>query len=118
MAATRLRTALASSVSMASRCADLDERRRRVWSRRPALLDPSRATRLRLNRVEVLVLDEADRCSTWLIDDIRRIVAKLPAQSQTLLSPATCQGDRRSRGAHAAQSGQVAWRPSPPPPTG
>src|SRR5262249_11756023 len=45
---------------------------------------------LRLNRVSCLVLDEADRMlDMGFIHDIRRIVAKLPAERQTLLFSAT-----------------------------
>jgi ATP-dependent RNA helicase RhlE len=54
------------------------------------LLDLVRSNALRLNRVEVLVLDEADRMlDMGFIHDIRTIVAKLPAQRQTLLFSAT-----------------------------
>jgi ATP-dependent RNA helicase RhlE len=54
------------------------------------LLDLVRSNALRLNGVEVLVLDEADRMlDMGFIHDIRTIVAKLPAQRQTLLFSAT-----------------------------
>jgi ATP-dependent RNA helicase RhlE len=54
------------------------------------LLDLVRSNALRLNRVDYLVLDEADRMlDMGFIHDIRRIVAKLPAQRQTLLFSAT-----------------------------
>jgi ATP-dependent RNA helicase RhlE len=54
------------------------------------LLDLVESNALRLNRVEVLVLDEADRMlDMGFIHDIRRIVAKMPAQRQTLLFSAT-----------------------------
>ena len=54
------------------------------------LLDLVRANALRLGRVEVLVLDEADRMlDMGFIHDIRSIVAKLPAKRQTLLFSAT-----------------------------
>jgi ATP-dependent RNA helicase RhlE len=54
------------------------------------LLDLVRSNALRLDRVEVLVLDEADRMlDMGFIHDIRAIVAKLPAQRQTLLFSAT-----------------------------
>jgi ATP-dependent RNA helicase RhlE len=54
------------------------------------LLDLVRGNALRLNRVEVLVLDEADRMlDMGFIHDIRAIVAKLPTQRQTLLFSAT-----------------------------
>ena len=49
---------------------------------------------LRLDRVETFVLDEADRMlDMGFIHDIRRIVAKLPAQRQTLLFSATMPAD-------------------------
>ena len=45
---------------------------------------------MRLNQVEVLVLDEADRMlDMGFIHDIRTIVAKLPKERQTLLFSAT-----------------------------
>lgn len=54
------------------------------------LLDLVHSNALRLNRVDTLVLDEADRMfDMGFIHDIRRIVAKLPTQRQTLLFSAT-----------------------------
>jgi ATP-dependent RNA helicase RhlE len=54
------------------------------------LLDLIRGNALRLNRVEAFVLDEADRMlDMGFIGDIRQIIAKLPAQRQTLLFSAT-----------------------------
>jgi superfamily II DNA/RNA helicase len=54
------------------------------------LLDLVKSNALRLNEVEVLVLDEADRMlDMGFIHDIRTIVAKLPKQRQTLLFSAT-----------------------------
>src|SRR5258708_15768535 len=54
------------------------------------LLDLVQSKALRLNRVDYLVLDEADRMlDMGFIHDIRRIVAKLPTQRQTLLFSAT-----------------------------
>jgi superfamily II DNA/RNA helicase len=54
------------------------------------LLDLVQSNALRLNRVEYLVLDEADRMlDMGFIHDLRRIVAKLPAQRQTLMFSAT-----------------------------
>ena len=45
---------------------------------------------MRLDRVEVLVLDEADRMlDMGFIHDIRKIVAKLPRKRQTLFFSAT-----------------------------
>jgi len=54
------------------------------------LLDLLRSNAVRLNQVEVLVLDEADRMlDMGFIHDIRTIVAKLPKDRQTLLFSAT-----------------------------
>ena len=54
------------------------------------LLDLVRANALQLAKVEVLVLDEADRMlDMGFIHDIRKIVAKLPVHRQTLLFSAT-----------------------------
>ena len=54
------------------------------------LLDLVKSNALRLGDVEFLVLDEADRMlDMGFIHDIRKIVAKLPAQRQTLLFSAT-----------------------------
>lgn len=54
------------------------------------LLDLVKGNALRLGEVEFLVLDEADRMlDMGFIHDIRRIVAKLPADRQTLLFSAT-----------------------------
>jgi len=54
------------------------------------LLDLVKSNALRLNGVECFVLDEADRMlDMGFINDIRKIVAKLPAQRQTLMFSAT-----------------------------
>jgi ATP-dependent RNA helicase RhlE len=54
------------------------------------LIDLMRSNGVRLNQVEVLVLDEADRMlDMGFIHDIRSIVAKLPKERQTLLFSAT-----------------------------
>ncbi len=54
------------------------------------LLDLVQSNALRLNRVDFLVLDEADRMlDMGFIHDIRKIVAKTPAQRQTLFFSAT-----------------------------
>jgi ATP-dependent RNA helicase RhlE len=54
------------------------------------LLDLTKSNALRLGEVEFLVLDEADRMlDMGFIHDIRKIVAKLPVQRQTLLFSAT-----------------------------
>jgi superfamily II DNA/RNA helicase len=54
------------------------------------LLDLVRGNALKLNQVEFLVLDEADRMlDMGFINDIRKIVAKLPTARQTLFFSAT-----------------------------
>jgi ATP-dependent RNA helicase RhlE len=54
------------------------------------LLDLVRGNALKLNQVEFLVLDEADRMlDMGFINDIRKIVAKLPTERQTLFFSAT-----------------------------
>ncbi len=54
------------------------------------LLDLVKSNALRLSEVECLVLDEADRMlDMGFIHDIRKIVAKLPIQRQTLMFSAT-----------------------------
>ncbi len=54
------------------------------------LIDLVQQNALRLDRVEVLVLDEADRMlDMGFIHDIRKIVTKTPAQRQTLMFSAT-----------------------------
>jgi ATP-dependent RNA helicase RhlE len=54
------------------------------------LLDLVQSNALRLGEVECLVLDEADRMlDMGFIHDIRKIVAKLPTQRQTLMFSAT-----------------------------
>ena len=65
------------------------------WSPRPAACSISCSSNaLRLDQVEIFVLDEADRMlDMGFIHDIRRIVAKLPAQRQTLLFSATMPAD-------------------------
>jgi ATP-dependent RNA helicase RhlE len=54
------------------------------------LIDLVQSNGLRLNQVECLVLDEADRMlDMGFIHDIRKIVAKLPVRRQTLMFSAT-----------------------------
>ena len=54
------------------------------------LLDLVKSNALRLGEVECLVLDEADRMlDMGFIHDIRKIVAKLPVERQTLMFSAT-----------------------------
>ena len=58
------------------------------------LLDLVNQRALRLDQVEVLVLDEADRMlDMGFIPDIRRIVAMLPKERQTLFFSATMPGE-------------------------
>jgi ATP-dependent RNA helicase RhlE len=58
------------------------------------LLDLVQSNGLKLNQVEFLVLDEADRMlDMGFINDIRKIVAKLPLKRQTLLFSATMPKD-------------------------
>ncbi|MGC1357251.1 MAG: DEAD/DEAH box helicase [Xanthobacteraceae bacterium] len=57
------------------------------------LLDLVKGNALRLDDVECLVLDEADRMlDMGFIRDIRKIVARLPVQRQTLMFSATMPG--------------------------
>jgi ATP-dependent RNA helicase RhlE len=61
------------------------------------LLDHAGSRTVNLGQVEVLVLDEADRMlDMGFIDDIRRILALLPAQRQNLLFSATLSPEVRS----------------------
>jgi ATP-dependent RNA helicase RhlE len=61
------------------------------------LLDHAGSRTLNLGQVQVLVLDEADRMlDMGFIDDIRRILALLPARRQNLLFSATLDAEIRS----------------------
>jgi len=61
------------------------------------LIDHFENGRLDFSRLEVLVLDEADRMlDMGFIDDVERIAAALPAQRQTLLFSATLEGEVRN----------------------
>ena len=61
------------------------------------LLDHAGSKTLNLGQVQVLVLDEADRMlDMGFIDDIRRILALLPARRQNLLFSATLSAEIRS----------------------
>ncbi len=58
------------------------------------LLDLMRSRAVRLDRVEILVLDEADRMlDMGFIQDIRAIIAKIPRSRQTLFFSATMPGE-------------------------
>jgi ATP-dependent RNA helicase RhlE len=60
------------------------------------LLDLMGQGRVKLDRVEVFVLDEADRMlDMGFIDDIRRVIAALPARRQTLMFSATIPAEIR-----------------------
>ncbi len=49
---------------------------------------------MKLDQIEILVLDEADRMlDMGFIHDIRRVLAKLPAKRQNLLFSATFSDD-------------------------
>lgn len=74
----------------------------RALERRPAILvaTPGRLLDLmgqgfvRLNQVEMLVLDEADRMlDMGFVHDVRKILAKLPSTRQTMFFSATLSGD-------------------------
>jgi ATP-dependent RNA helicase RhlE len=61
------------------------------------LLDHAGSHMMNLGQVEVLVLDEGDRMlDMGFIDDIRRIIAMLPAKRQNLLFSATLDAEVRS----------------------
>jgi ATP-dependent RNA helicase RhlE len=61
------------------------------------LLDLMGEGQIDLSRVEVLVLDEADRmCDMGFLPDIRRILKQLPTKRQTLFFSATMPADIRS----------------------
>ena len=58
------------------------------------LLDLMNQGYVHLNRIELLVLDEADRMlDMGFITDIRKIISKLPKKRQTLFFSATLQGE-------------------------
>jgi ATP-dependent RNA helicase RhlE len=58
------------------------------------LLDLMNQRQVRLDHVEILVLDEADRMlDMGFIQDVRRIVSKIPNNRQTLLFSATMSGE-------------------------
>jgi ATP-dependent RNA helicase RhlE len=61
------------------------------------LLDHLNEGNIDLSRIEVLVLDEADRmCDMGFLPDVRRILKYLPAQRQTLFFSATMPDDIRT----------------------
>jgi ATP-dependent RNA helicase RhlE len=71
------------------------------------LLDLVQQNALRLNGVEVLVLDEADRMlDMGFIHDIKKIVAKTPSQRQTLMFSATMPKEIAELAAHMLKNPQ------------
>lgn len=61
------------------------------------LIDHFESGRLDFSRLEILVLDEADRMlDMGFVDDVERIAAALPPQRQTLLFSATLEGEVRN----------------------
>ncbi|MFZ2065096.1 MAG: DEAD/DEAH box helicase, partial [Xanthobacteraceae bacterium] len=87
----RLRTALAiGGVSMGSQVRALLNGVEVLVATPGRLLDLVRSNAVRLDGVECVVLDEADRMlDMGFIHDIRKIVAKLPVARQTLMFSAT-----------------------------
>jgi superfamily II DNA/RNA helicase len=90
----RLRSALAiGGVSMGAQVRSLLHGVDILVATPGRLLDLINSNALRLSGVEFFVLDEADRMlDMGFINDIRKIVAKLPAQRQTLMFSATMPG--------------------------
>jgi superfamily II DNA/RNA helicase len=87
----RLRSALAiGGVSMGAQVRSLLNGVDILVATPGRLLDLVKSNALRLNDVECFVLDEADRMlDMGFINDIRKIVAKLPAKRQTMMFSAT-----------------------------
>jgi ATP-dependent RNA helicase RhlE len=87
----RMRTALAiGGVSMGAQVRALLNGVDVLVATPGRLLDLVKSEVLRLDEVECLVIDEADRMlDMGFIHDIRKIVAKLPVQRQTLMFSAT-----------------------------
>jgi ATP-dependent RNA helicase RhlE len=98
----RLRSALAiGGVSMGAQVRSLLNGVDILVATPGRLLDLVQSNALRLNGVEFFVLDEADRMlDMGFINDIRKIVAKLPAQRQTLMFSATMPGAIADLAAH------------------
>jgi len=81
------------------------------------LLDHIQQRTVDLSKIEILVLDEADRMlDMGFIHDIRRVVAMLPKQRQTLLFSATFSEEIRALAGqfqHEPQTVEVARRNAP-----
>jgi len=86
-----LRTAvILGGVSAASQIKALGKNPEILVATPGRLLDLYNQGHIRLDRIETLVLDEADRMlDMGFVRDVRRIVAKLPVDRQTLLFSAT-----------------------------
>ncbi|ASK27973.1 RNA helicase [Neisseria chenwenguii] len=83
-------TVLFGGVNMDKQTADLRAGCEIVVATVGRLLDHVKQKNINLNKVEIVVLDEADRMlDMGFIDDIRRIMQMLPKQRQTLLFSAT-----------------------------
>jgi ATP-dependent RNA helicase RhlE len=77
------------------------------------LLDHLQQRSVDLSHIQVLVLDEADRMlDMGFIHDVKRIIARLPAERQTMLFSATLSGDIQSlasgvlRNPHVVEAGE------------
>lgn len=83
-------TVLFGGIGMDKQTADLRAGCEIVVATVGRLLDHVKQKNINLNRVEIVVLDEADRMlDMGFIDDIRSIMRMLPKQRQTLLFSAT-----------------------------
>ncbi|MFQ3070966.1 DEAD/DEAH box helicase [Neisseria polysaccharea] len=83
-------TVLFGGVNMDKQTADLRAGCEIVVATVGRLLDHVKQKNISLNKVEIVVLDEADRMlDMGFIDDIRKIMQMLPKQRQTLLFSAT-----------------------------
>lgn len=83
-------TVLFGGVNMDKQTADLRAGCEIVVATVGRLLDHIKQKNINLNKVEIVVLDEADRMlDMGFIDDIRKIMQMLPKQRQTLLFSAT-----------------------------
>ncbi len=71
------------------------------------LLDLHGQRLVKLNSIEILVLDEADRMfDMGFLPDIKRVIAAVPAQRQTMLFSATFPPEVEQLAAHALKSPQ------------
>lgn len=83
-------TVLFGGVNMDKQTADLRAGCEIVVATVGRLLDHVKQKNISLNKIEIVVLDEADRMlDMGFIDDIRKIMQMLPRQRQTLLFSAT-----------------------------